>query len=255
MLASPLLLSLLSVLCVSLISLAGIALFSLHEGLIRKSLLLLVGFSTGALLGDVFIHIFPEMLEESEQQFFSPFLLVLCGMLLSFVIEKVIHWRHCHCSALPKDSMHIHPVGVMNLIGDGIHNFIDGALIAGSYLVSPSVGIATTVAVVLHEIPQEIGDFAVLLFSGFSVRKAAIFNMFSACAAFVGALVVLAVASSLPLLGSMLLPIAAGNFLYIAGADLMPELHKETRLSQAALQLIVILCGVGIMQLLTLLET
>jgi len=255
MFTSPVLLTLLSVLLVSLISLVGILLFSLHEGLIRKSLLLLVGFSAGALLGDVFIHIFPEMLEESEQQFISPFLFVLCGMLLSFVIEKVIHWRHCHCSALPKDSMHIHPVGVMNLIGDGIHNFIDGAIIAGSYLISPSVGVATTVAVVLHEIPQEIGDFAILLFSGFSVRRAAIFNMLSACAAFVGALVVLALASSLPLLGSMLLPIAAGNFLYIAGADLMPELHKETRLSQAVLQLIVILCGVGIMQLLTLLET
>ena len=254
MFTSPFLLSLLSVLLVSLISLVGIMLFSLHEGFIRKSLLLLVGFSAGALLGDVFIHIFPEMLEESEKQIISPFLLVLCGMLLSFVIEKVIHWRHCHCSALPKDSMHIHPVGIMNLIGDGMHNFIDGAIIAGSYLISPPVGVATTIAVVLHEIPQEIGDFAVLLFSGFSVRKAAIFNILSACTAFVGALVVLAAASSLPLLGSMLLPIAAGNFLYIAGADLMPELHKETRLSRAALQLMVILCGVGVMQLLTLLE-
>ncbi|MDD5103082.1 MAG: ZIP family metal transporter [Candidatus Peribacteraceae bacterium] len=253
MLSSPLLLTLLSVLLVSLISLVGIVLFSLHERLIRKSLLLLVGFSAGALLGDVFIHIFPEMLEK-EGFAFSPFLLVLGGMLLSFVIEKVIHWRHCHCSALPKDSMHIHPVGIMNLIGDAIHNFIDGALIAGSYLINPQIGVATTIAVVLHEIPQEIGDFAVLLFSGFTTKRATLFNLLSACTAFAGAIVVLAAAHSLPFLGMYLLPIAAGNFLYIAGADLMPELHKETRLSRAVLQLIVILLGLSVMQLLTFVE-
>lgn len=252
--SSPLSLSLLSILLVSLVSLAGVAVFSLHEQVMRRSLLLIVGFSAGALLGDVFIHIFPEMLEDAGKTTFSPFSLVLAGMLLSFIIEKAIHWRHCHCSALPKESMHVHPVGIMNLIGDGIHNFIDGALIAGSFLISPSIGLATTVAVILHEIPQEIGDFAILLFSGFSVRKAALFNLLSACIAFAGALAVFAAASSLPMLASFLLPIAAGNFLYIAGADLMPELHKETRLSQAFLQFTVILLGVGTMQLLTLLE-
>lgn len=251
---SPILLSLLSVLLVSLISLTGIILFSLHERLIRQSLLLLVGFSAGALLGDVFIHIFPEMIAEGASQSLSPFLLVLAGMLLSFVIEKVIHWRHCHCSALPKASVHIHPVGIMNLIGDAIHNFIDGALIAGSYLISPHIGLATTIAVVLHEIPQEIGDFAVLLFSGFSARRAAMFNLLSACVAFAGAFLVLGAASTLPSLGGLLLPVAAGNFLYIAGADLMPELHKETRFSRAVMQLLVILCGIGIMQLLTFVE-
>ncbi|MFH1444727.1 MAG: ZIP family metal transporter [Candidatus Peregrinibacteria bacterium] len=253
MTASPFLLSMLSVLLVSLISLVGVMLFALHERFIRQSLLLLVGFSAGALLGDVFLHIFPEMLEDTST-LISPFLLVLVGMLLSFVIEKVIHWRHCHCSALPKESMHVHPVGVMNLIGDGMHNFIDGMLIAGSYLVSPQIGIATTVAVVLHEIPQEIGDFAILLFSGFTVRKAAIFNLLSALVAFLGVFAVFAASSSLPHFAGFLLPIAAGNFLYIAGADLMPELHKETRLSRALLQLIAILSGIGVMHLLTMIE-
>ncbi|MFA5054215.1 MAG: ZIP family metal transporter [Parcubacteria group bacterium] len=250
---SPFLLSMLSVLFVSLVSLAGITLFALQERLIRQSLLLLVGFSAGALLGDVFLHIFPEILAEPSSVF-PPLLLVLAGILLSFVIEKVVHWRHCHCSALPRDSMHVHPVGIMNLIGDGIHNFIDGALIAGSYLIDAQIGVATTVAVILHEIPQEIGDFAILLFSGFSVRRAMFFNLLSACVAFIGAIAIFAATTTVPALASFLLPIAAGNFLYIAGADLMPELHKETRLSRAVLQLLVILCGIGVMQLLTLLE-
>ena len=254
LLSSPLFLTLASVFLVSFVSLSGVMLFALQEKIIRKSLLVLVGFSAGALLGDVFIHMLPEMVEEAQEHPFSPFLLVLAGMLLSFVIEKVIHWRHCHCSALPLASAHMHPVGVMNLVGDGIHNFLDGALIAGSYLLSPTIGIATTVAVVLHEIPQEIGDFAVLLYSGFSTRRAVAFNLLSAVAAFAGAILVLSFASPLPFLGSLLLPIAAGNFLYIAGADLMPELHKETRLPQAALQFLVILLGLGTMQLLTLLE-
>jgi len=243
----------LSVLLVSLISLVGVTLFALHERFIRRSLLLLVGFSAGALLGDVFLHIFPEMLE-SDTLIISPFLLVLAGMLLSFVIEKGIHWRHCHCSALPRESMHVHPVGIMNLVGDAMHNFIDGMLIASSYLISPSIGIATTLAVALHEIPQEIGDFAVLLFSGFTVRRAALLNLISALVAFLGAFVVFSASSTLPNVAGFLLPVAAGNFLYIAGADLMPELHKETRLSRAFLQLIAILSGLGIMQLLTLLE-
>lgn len=254
MMSSPSLLTLLSVLFVSLLSFVGVMLFALHEQWIRRFLLLLVGFAAGALLGDVFLHILPEMLEEESTMPISPFLLVLAGILLSFVIEKIIHWRHCHCSALPRESMHVHPVGIMNLVGDGIHNFIDGMLIAGSYLVSPQIGVATTIAVALHEIPQEIGDFAVLLFSGFTARKAALFNFLSALAALAGAVIVLALSTTLPSLGSVLLPVAAGNFLYIAGADLMPELHKETRLSKAALQLVAILSGVGVMLLLMLLE-
>src|SRR3989339_358505 len=214
LLSSPLFLTLASVFLVSFVSLSGVMLFALQEKIIRKSLLVLVGFSAGALLGDVFIHMLPEMVEEAQEHPFSPFLLMLAGM----------------------------------------HNFLDGALIAGSYLLSPTIGIATTVAVVLHEIPQEIGDFAVLLYSGFSTRRAVAFNLLSAVAAFAGAILVLSFASPLPFLGSLLLPIAAGNFLYIAGADLMPELHKETRLPQAALQFLVILLGLGTMQLLTLLE-
>jgi zinc and cadmium transporter len=247
---SPALLTLASVILVSAISLIGIVTFALHEHFVRRILLPLVGFSTGALLGDVFLHMFPEMTGDPAA-FPRKLLLVLAGILLSFIIEKIIHWRHCHCSALPsKHESHIHPMGMMNLIGDGIHNILDGALIAGSFLVSVPLGIATTLAVVFHEIPQEIGDFAVLLYSGFTRGRALFLNVLSGLAAIAGAVIVLLFAKALPVLGDFLLPIAAGNFLYIAGSDLIPELHKETRLFHALLQLLTILIGIGIMALL-----
>jgi zinc and cadmium transporter len=250
--SSPALLSLISVFLVSAVSLVGMTTFALKEHFVRKLLTTLIAFSTGALLGDVFIHILPESTGEPGDSL-SPFFLMLGGLLLSFVIEKFIHWRHCHCPALPERSGHIHPVGVMNLIGDGLHNFIDGALIAGSYLLNPTVGLATTLAVVLHEIPQEIGDFAILLFSGFSVTRALFMNFLTACVAFLGAALVLAAARSIPSLETLLLPVAAGNFLYIAGSDLIPELHKEARLPHAIVQLAAILAGIGVMQILSFL--
>lgn len=242
-----------SVLLVSAISLIGAILFSIKESTVRVLLLPLVGFSTGALLGDVFLHIFPEMITASPNVQRS-LLLVLGGILLSFTLEKIIHWRHCHCSGLPlrDDRHHVHPMGIMNLFGDGIHNFIDGALIAGSFLVSMPIGIATTIAVVLHEIPQEIGDFAVLLYSGFTRKKALLFNLLSGGVAVAGALAVLFTAKTLPVASQILLPVAAGNFLYIAGSDLIPELHKDARLSRALVQLLTIIAGIAIMAVLKL---
>jgi len=246
---SPIFYSLLSVLLVSTVSLAGISLFMFHESLVRRMLLVFVGFSTGGLLGEVFLHILPEMVAGSGNITVG-FLWILGGILGSFVVEKVIHWRHCHCSALPGHEDHIQPMGTMNLVGDGLHNFIDGALIAGSFLVSPSIGFATTIAVVLHEIPQEIGDFAVLLMSGFSARRALFFNFLFGCMAFLGAGIVLFTSRSLPWADEILLPLAAGNFLYLAGSDLIPELHKESRLPHAILQLVAILAGISVMSVL-----
>ncbi|MDD5026238.1 MAG: ZIP family metal transporter [Candidatus Peribacteraceae bacterium] len=143
----------------------------------------------------------------------------------------------------------------MSLFADGLHNFIDGMIIAGSYLVSPSLGIATTIAVIFHEIPQEIGDFAILIFSGFSFTKAILFNLLSATTAIVGALIVLTTGWTNPEIGNALLAFAAGNFLYIAGTDLIPELHRETRLAHAAFQLIIMVTGIVVMYGLTMLES
>lgn len=142
----------------------------------------------------------------------------------------------------------------MSLLGDAAHNFIDGALIAASFLVSMPVGIATAIAVALHEIPHEIGNFAILLYSGFTRRQAIVYNCISGLVAIVGAGAVLASQAALPLVGQMLLPIAAGNLLYIASVDLIPELHKERRLAHNFLQFLMLLAGMGVMQFLKLLS-
>lgn len=247
------LLTILSVLCVSGLSLIGVSLFLLRETVIRRLLLYIVSFSTGSLFGDVFYHILPEIAEDTAV-FASAMSFVLLGILLSFIIEKIIHWHHCHI--LPSDHDHCdhHHVGMMSLIGDGVHNFIDGSLIAASFLVSIEIGFATTIAVMLHEIPQEIGDFAILLHSGFSKMKALLFNLLSACTAILGAVTILVFSSIAPSLSHILLPIAAGNFLYLAGSDLIPELHKHTGVRQGFLQLLCIILGMATMYALTFLE-
>jgi zinc and cadmium transporter len=155
---------------------------------------------------------------------------------------------------MPITEKHIHPFAYMNLVGDGFHNFIDGLIIAGSYLVNLQVGIATTLAVILHEIPQEIGDFGVLLHGGFSKSKALLLNFATALTAILGTIAVLIVGSKVQGLSSILLPIAAGGFIYIAGADLIPELHKETEFRGSLFQLFTFILGIGVMALLLLLE-
>lgn len=248
--SSPYLLSITAVLIVSCISFVGIALFAVSEILIRRLLLYIVSLAAGVLLGEVFLHILPEISGEHGMSAEST-MGILIGILASFVIEKIIHWHHCH--VLPS-SEHHHPVGMLALIGDGIHNLVDGALIAGSFLVTPELGIATTIAIALHEIPQEISDYALLLYSGYTRKSALLWNFCSGLTAVIGAVLVLLGRGSHPNLSTMLMAFAAGNFLYIAGADLIPELHKETRLRSALLQLLLISTGIGIMQALTLLE-
>ncbi|MDP7069413.1 MAG: ZIP family metal transporter, partial [Candidatus Peribacteraceae bacterium] len=170
-------LTLLAVLAISLISLIGVLPFALSKKA-QSLVLYFVSFSVGALLGDVFLHILPEMAEQLGG-FEKGGMYVLLGIVLSFILEKMIHWRHCHI--LPDEAHehcheHHHHIGIMSLCADGLHNFIDGALIAGSFLVDINVGIATTIAVALHEIPQELGDFAVLLHAGYARSKALLFN-------------------------------------------------------------------------------
>ncbi len=233
-----------SILVVSLTSLIGVCVLALHTAALKKIMLYLVSFSTGALLGNVFLHLLPEMVHMTGEE---GFLLVLVGLLLSFIIEKFIHWRHCH--SLECDG-HVHPVGPLVIIGDAAHNIIDGILIATAYLVSIPLGVATTTAVFLHEVPQEFGDFAVLIHSGMSKSKALLFNFFSALTAFIGAALVIVLTDAVEGIEHILVPLAAGNFLYIAGSDLIPELHKESRASKALLQLVCMVAGIGLMMML-----
>lgn len=235
---------------VGAISLFGVTLFTFRQHILDKAMLALIGFSTGALLGDVFLHMLPEMIEVAGEAS-SVWFMVLGGIVASFILEKYIHWHHCH---VVDCADHTHPIGVMNIVGDMLHNALDGILIAGSYLVSVEVGIATTIAVVLHEIPQEISDTGILLYSGFSRKKAILFNALTGIAAVIGGVLVLLFQSELPSIGVILLPFAAGNFLYIAGSDLIPELHKETGLKQSTVQLIALLAGIAFMAGLMMLE-
>ncbi len=231
-----------SVLLVSLVSLTGVFLLSLSKSFLQKMLLYFVSFAVGALFANVFLHILPEM-AEIMSDLHAGFALVLLGIVISFLLEKCIHWHHCHnldCSC-PQ------PVGTMMLIGDGIHNITDGILIAAAYLVDMELGIATTLAVVLHEIPQEIGDFAVLLHSGWSRGKALLANFVSALTAFLGAIAVLVLHEHVHDIELLLLPLTAGNFLYIAGSDLIPVLHKESKMKNTVIQFVSMLAGIALM--------
>lgn len=242
--------SLISVVIVSVLSLLGAVVLIIKEKFIKRLLIYMVAFSAGALLGDVFIHMIPELAHEGSLSLISS-IYILVGIIIFFILEKIIHWRHCHLSAC-KD--HPHPLAFMNLVGDAVHNFIDGALIAGSFMLSVPVGIATTVAVILHEIPQEMGDFGVLLHAGMKPKKALLFNFLSALTAVAGALIILIIGQSIELT-DVIIPITIGGFLYIANADLIPELHKESKITQSLIQLFSLSIGVGIMFLLLLLPT
>lgn len=242
--------STISVLIVSLISLVGAIAFLVKKETLDKILLLLVSFSAGALLGDAFIHLIPEAFGILGSTL-SLSLSLLSGILAFFALEKFIHWRHCH---IPTSENHPHPIAFMNLIGDGLHNFIDGMIVAGSYLVSIPLGLVTTIAVVVHEIPQEIGDFGVLVYGGFSRLKAVLFNLFSGLLAVIGVIVAILVSSKIEMFSQILVPFTAGGFIYIAASDLIPELHKETKPAKSLLQLIFLLAGIGVMLLLLYLE-
>jgi len=235
--------SLTSVLVVSLLSFIGVLFLAVKKSILQKLLLFLVSFAAGGMLGGAFIHLLPEAIDQLGVGFnFS--LSVLGGILAFFILEKFIAWRHCH---IPTSRQHPHPLALMNLVGDAFHNFIDGVIIAASFMVSFPLGIVTSLAVVFHEIPQEIGDFGVLVYGGFSKVKALFFNFASALTAILGAVLTLILGSRLVGVIPLVIPFTAGGFLYIAGSDLIPELHKETNLLKSGVQLLGLLLGIGLM--------
>ncbi len=242
--------TLFSVLVISLISFIGLITLLLNREVLSKSIFVLVSLSVGALLGDVFIHIIPETYEEITNPTTVSFLIIV-GILVFFVLEKVLHWHH---HTMEHAEEHAHPVGKMILLGDGVHNFIDGVMVAASYMVSVEVGVATTIAVILHEIPQEMGNFGVLLHAGYTKNKALWYNFLSALTAVLGATVALFVGNTTEQLALWLLPVTAGGFIYIALSDLIPELHKDRHLGHGVFQVAAILAGVISMVALLVLE-
>lgn len=243
--------TLVSVIIVSLISLVGIIVVFIKENKLKNYLLYLVSFAVGALLGDTFIHLIPEISEEGLS--LSNSLYILLGIGSFFILEKFVHWHHCHeCD--PSSKNKIHPFVYMNLIGDSFHNFLDGMIITAGYLVSLPVGIATTIAVILHEIPQEIGDFGVMLHGGLSKKKAIFLNFVTALTAVLGAITAFFLVGIYENLASALISFTIGGFVYIAASDLIPELHKEKGIKKSIFQLLVLILGVLVMMAMLLLE-
>lgn len=243
--------TLLSVIIVSLISLVGVMAISIKKNSLNKMLILLVSLSAGVMIGDAFLHLIPEAAENGFTT--QTALLILAGMTFFFILEKFIHWKHCH---LHPSHDHKPSYVIMNLIGDAFHNFIDGLLIAGSFLVDIKLGLATTFAVVLHEIPQEIGDFGVLLHGGFSKGKAILFNLVTAMFAILGAVVGLLLSTVIRFLPEYLIPLTAGGFIYIAASDLIPQIHQhnDKRMRQSFLELAIFVLGILMMYGLLFLE-
>jgi zinc and cadmium transporter len=233
--------TLISVLIVSCLSLLGLVVFPFGEKKIQKFLIWTVAFAAGTLLGDAFLHLIPESYKNGDV---SVSFSLLGGILAFFVLEKFIHWHHCHeidCEEHNKTFSYV------IMFGDAMHNFIDGMIMAAGYLVSIPIGIATTMAVVFHEIPHEIGDFAAMLYGGFSKKKALAYNFLAGIVAVFGALLVLFINTNIENTTHYLIPFAAGGFIYVASADIIPELHKSTKISHSIVQLFCILGGVGIM--------
>ncbi len=242
--------SFVSVFIVSLISLIGVFTISIKPKKLNKLLIYLISFSAGTLFGGAFLHLLPEVVDEMGLTFQISGL-VLGGIVLFFVLEKVIHWQHCH---IPSSKHHVESFAIMNLIGDGFHNFIDGLIIGASYLINIPAGIAATTAVGLHEIPQEIGDFGILIKGGFSRTRALLLNFSSALIAFVGVAVALTLNNFVENIQFFIIPLAVGGFIYIAGSDLIPELHKKFTIKSTLLQLLTLIAGILVMAALLFLD-
>ena len=233
-----------SVTVVSLISFVGVIFIGLKESLLRRIVMVLVGFASGTLLGGAFFDLLPEAVNMINPPI-TIFYFVTLGIIVFFCIEKFLYWRHCH-----EEECQVHTFAYISLVGDGVHNFIDGMIIAATFVLSFELGFITTLAVISHEIPQEIGDFGVLIYGGLSKRKALTYNFISALTAILGAIVTYYVVF-LRSNYALLVPFAAGGFIYIAATDLMPELHKKSHAGESIIQLLSILFGLGLMAYLT----
>ena len=238
---------LVSTFLVSLISLVGIFTLSLKKEKLKEITLYLVSLSAGALLGAVFIHLLPEAIELYSG---TPiFIYTLVGFVLFFLMEKFLHWHHCR-----EGRCKVHTFAYMNLIGDAVHNFTDGLIMAAAFLANPHLGLITVFAIALHEIPQEIGDFGVLVYAGLTIKKALFYNFVVALTAVLGGLIGFFLSISLNFLVPFLIPFAAGGFLYISASDLIPELKKGVEVRESVFNIFVLITGVLLMFLVKLIK-
>ena len=236
-----------SVVLVSLFSLVGILLLLLREKILNYVVILLVSFSSGSLFGNAFIHLLPETVARNGFTVWVS-IFTLSGIAGCFVVEKFVHWRHVHSTAHSE----VEAFAYMNLLGDAVHNLLDGVVIVSAYALDIRVGVATTIAILFHEIPQEMGDFGVLVHGGLSRKKALFFNFVTALTALLGALLTMVLINFAQQITVFLIPFSAGTFIYIAGSDLIPQLHKENEIRESLLQLVFFSLGISVMLVLHL---
>lgn len=233
---------LLSTFTTSLIALVGLTTLFLNEKLLKKILFPLVAFSAGALLGGAFLHMIPEAIEGGGD-LMAVFLWVLVGFTAFFMLEQFISWHHCH----KVTSEHKHPVTYLIMVADTLHNFIGGLAIGSAFMVDIRLGIVTWVAATAHEIPQELGDFGILIHGGWNKTKALLFNYLSATTVILGGLVAYSLSSTMNIM--YLLPFAAGNFIYIATADLIPEIKHSHCTKNNIFHFIAFVAGLAVIYL------
>ncbi len=234
---------------VSLIAVLGSIPFMLKKKISNRFLTILLSISVGTLLGSVFLQLLPEA--ASHKYTLKLPIYLMSGFLLFFVLEKFVHSRYEEC----KDKEchdNKHNLGLINIAGDGIHNFIDGLVIGSTYMISIPLGMAATVSIALHELPQEIADFGILLYAGFSRKKALFFNLLSAVTAMVGTVIGLLLSSKLTNFNSFILPFTAGVFLYIGASNLVPELHRRCSFAESIVDVAAIIVGFTIIALITI---
>lgn len=221
-----------------LVAFVGAITLLLNEKTLRKILYVMVSFSAGALLGGGLLHLLAESITVLSVD--TAFLILIAGFSVFFLMERFLHWHHCH-----EKECDVHEYSYLILFGDGIHNFIDGLVIAAAFMADIHLGIVTSFLIIAHEIPQEMGDFGVLLHGGMSKRKALFYNFLSQLTCVLGGVV----GYLIPVEGfkTIMLPFAAGGFLYIAASDLVPELHKEADVKKSMISFLFFLIGVGLM--------
>ncbi len=244
-----------SVVLVSLVSFVGAVTLFLNRERVKTILTVFVGLSVGTLLGGAIFHLLPEALEKNGGYSYGLGFLILLGVIVFFALDNLIHWHHSH--NLPeKHSVTEKPnVAFLNFFGDGVHNFMDGLIIAGSFMISIPLGITTTLAVILHEIPQELADFGVLIYSGLKTGRALMLNFYSATLAILGASIGLLFGSQSDIFLKLILPFGVGSFIYIGCSNLIPELiGTKVPLKNRIFNMLFIITGLVIMYLLVFLE-
>ena len=244
----------LSNLIISCVSIIGIITIRVNDKTLNKIIILLVAFSAGGLIGGAFLHLLPEAVHESEalpisaigEEALNIYLLVIAGYLLFFLIEKLLDWHHCH-NVEEEHICEFHSFKWLNLIGDGIHNFLDGLVIAASFLATWQLGIITSIAVIAHEIPQEMGDYGVLVYGGFSKKRALYLNFLTALTAVLGGIIGFFIVDAVEAINPFILAFAAGGFIYIAASDLLPELKKEHSGKKTIILFLIVLGGIALL--------